>query len=347
MAETQPLPMLPLDDVVVLPGMVVPVPMSDSEARAAVEAAQATAGVRQRACQAQVLLVPRLDGKYSGFGAIGVIEQVGRLRGGEHAAVVRGTPRARIGTGTTGPGRGALGRGDGAGRTAGDPRELRELAREYKSIAITILQQRGAFQFIDTVQSMTDPAALADLAGYAGYLSNEQKVWLLETTDVAERLRTLVTWSREHLAELDVAETIRKDVQEGMDKQQREFLLRQQLAAVRKELAELNGTVASEEQDYRARVEAADLPEKVRTAALAEVDKLERTSDQSPGGGLDPHLAGHRPGAAVEHPHRGRLPDRRGAGGARRRPRRAWTTSRSGSSSTWRCAGGARTGGSA
>jgi ATP-dependent Lon protease len=275
--------MLPLDDVVVLPGMVVPVPMTDSEARAAVEAAQAaTGGTGQDGGQAQVLLVPRLDGKYSGFGTIGVIEQVGRLRGGEHAAVVRGIQRARIGTGTTGPGAALWVEATELSAPAGDPRELAELAREYKSIATTILQQRGAFQFIDTVQSMTDPAALADLAGYAGYLGNEQKVWLLETADVTERLRKLVAWSREHLAELDVAETIRKDVQEGMDKQQREFLLRQQLAAVRKELAELNGTPASEEQDYRARVEAADLPEKVRTAALAEVDKLERTSDQSP-----------------------------------------------------------------
>ncbi|HEX8768803.1 MAG TPA: endopeptidase La, partial [Jatrophihabitans sp.] len=275
--------MLPLDDVVVLPGMVVPVAMSDAEARAAVEAAQASTGAAGKdGGQAQVLLVPRLDGKYSGFGTIGVIEQVGRLRGGEHAAVVRGTQRAKIGTGTTGPGAALWVEATELAAPPGDPRELAELAREYKLIATTILQQRGAFQFIDTVQSMTDPAMLADLAGYAGYLGNEQKVWLLETPDVTERLRTLIAWSREHLAELDVAETIRKDVQEGMDKQQREFLLRQQLAAVRKELAELNGTAASEEQDYRARVEAADLPDKVRTAALAEVDKLERTSDQSP-----------------------------------------------------------------
>ena len=279
--ERLTLPMLPLDDVVVLPGMVVPVAMSDSEARAAVEAAQAAGGTAD-GTGAQVLLVPRLDGKYSGFGTVGVIEQVGRLRGGEHAAVVRGTRRVRIGTGTTGPGAALWVEATELAAPAGDPRELAELARDYKSIATTILQQRGAFQFIDTVQSMTDPAALADLAGYAGYLTNEQKSWLLETADVAERLRTLLAWSRDHLAELDVAETIRKDVQEGMDKQQREFLLRQQLAAVRKELAELNGTAASEEQDYRARVEAADLPEKVRTAALAEVDKLERTSDQSP-----------------------------------------------------------------
>jgi len=274
MADIFALPVLPLDDLVVLPGMVVPVPLADSEVRAAVEAAQAAGAAPTR-----VLLVPRLDGKYSGFGTVGVIEQVGRLRGGEHAAVVRGTGRARIGTGTTGPGAAlwveATELPEPADGTA-------DLVKDYKSIATTILQQRGAFQFIDTVQSMTDPAALADLAGYAGYLTNEQKVWLLETADVAERLRALVGWSRDHLAELDVAETIRKDVQEGMDKQQREFLLRQQLIAIRKELAELNGKPADEEQDYRARVEAAELPAKVAEAALAEVDKLERTSDQSP-----------------------------------------------------------------
>jgi ATP-dependent Lon protease len=278
MADTVALPMLPLDDVVVLPGMVVPMPMSDNEVRGAVEAAQASADGEP----ARVLLVPRLDGKYSGFGTVGVIEQVGRLRGGEHAAVVRGSARARIGTGTTGPGAALWVEASVLDEVVNSGPELKDLAKEYKSIATTILQQRGAFQFVDSVQSMTDPAALADLAGYAGYLTNEQKGWLLETPEVIERLRKLVGWSREHLAELDVAETIRKDVQEGMDKQQREFLLRQQLAAVRKELAELNGKLESEEQDYRARVESADLPEKVREAALAEVDKLERTSDQSP-----------------------------------------------------------------
>ena len=109
-----------------------------------------------------------------------------------------------------------------------------------------------------------------------------QKIWLLETADVAERLEKLLEWGREQLAELDVAETIRKDVKEGMERQQREFLLRQQLSAIRKELAELDGKPESEEQDYRARVEAAALPEKVHEAAMSEVDKLERTSEQSP-----------------------------------------------------------------
>ena len=103
--------------------------------------------------------------------------------------------------------------------------------------------------------------------------------------DPTRRLELLIGWAREHLAELDVAETISNDVKEGMEKQQREFLLRQQLAAIRKELAELDGKPASEEEDYRARIEAADLPEKVREAALKEAAKLERGSDQSPEAG--------------------------------------------------------------
>ena len=97
------------------------------------------------------------------------------------------------------------------------------------------------------------------------------------------RLETAIRWIKDHLAELDVAESIRKDVTEGMEKQQKEFLLRQQLAAVRKELNELTGGgKGTEEDDYRKRVEDADLPENVREAALREVDKLERTSEQSP-----------------------------------------------------------------
>ncbi|MFD9733797.1 endopeptidase La [Umezawaea sp. NPDC059074] len=282
MGRTLALPVLPLDDVVVLPGMVVPIRLSgadaNAEARAAVEAATAAA---ESGTKAQLLLVPRLDGKYAKVGTLAVIEQVGRLSGGERAAVVRGTERVRIGTGTTGPGAALWVEATVADIPASDEHTA-ELVREYRGLVTTILQQRGAWQVVDSVQQVDEPSALADLAGYASYVTEEQKVWLLETNDVNARLEKLLVWGREYLAELDVAETIRKDVKEGMEKQQREFLLRQQLAAIRKELAELDGKPATEEQDYRARVEGADLPEHVRKAALAEVDKLERTSDQSP-----------------------------------------------------------------
>jgi ATP-dependent Lon protease len=267
------LPVLPLDDVVVLPGMVVPVRLADTEARAAIDAAQASG-------QDQVLLTPRLDGKYAESGTLGQIEQIGRLPGGAQAAVIRGVSRVRIGAGTTGPGAALWVGATVLDETTDD--KSGELAREYKTLVTTVLQRRGAWQVIDSVKQVEGAAELADLAGYASYLNDKQKLWLLETPDVSERLAKLITWAKEHLAELEVSDTINKDVQEGMEKQQREFLLRQQLAAIRKELAELDGKTASEEEDYRARVEAADLPDHVRKAALAEVDKLERTAEQSP-----------------------------------------------------------------
>jgi ATP-dependent Lon protease len=291
MDQSLVLPILALDDDVVLPGMVVPLDLSDTDVRTAVDAARAAAddrvpgsGIRSttpESAKAAILLVPRQDGRYGSIGTVGVIEQVGRMPKGRAVAVVRGSKRVRVGAATTGPGA-ALWVAAAELPDVEPSEDITELVREYKGVLSAILQQRGAWQMVDSVQQVEDPSGLADLAGYAPYLSTAQKVTLLETADVAERLRQALAWAREHLAELDVSETIRKDVAEGMERQQREFLLRQQLAAIRKELAELDGKPASEEQDYRARVEAAELPEKVRTAALSEVDKLERTSDQSP-----------------------------------------------------------------
>jgi ATP-dependent Lon protease len=229
----------------------------------------------------RVLIVPRVNGKYAAVGTLAVVEQMGRLPGGDPGAVVRGVARVRVGTGTSGPGKalwveGTVVEDTGLGERA------EELAKEYKALVVGVLEKRGAWQVVDMIQQIEDPSVMADRSGYASYLDIEQKVQILETADVAERLQFAIGWTREHLAELDVAETIRKDVEEGVEKQQKEFLLRQQLAAIRKELGELSGDPSSEEEDYRARVEAADLPEKVREAALKEVDKLERTAEQSP-----------------------------------------------------------------
>ncbi|WTW98651.1 endopeptidase La [Streptomycetaceae bacterium NBC_01309] len=278
------LPVLPLDDIVVLPGMAVPLELDDTETRAAVDAARALPGIRAGKAKARVLLVPRDDGHYPAIGTLGVVEQIGRLPSGESAVVVRGTARVRIGTGTTGPGAALWVEATVVDEGPADER-AEELAREYRALVTTILGKRGAWQVVDFVQQIEDPSELSDNAGYAPYLTQAQKIELLQTTDLTERLEKVVGWTRDHLAELDVAETIRKDVQEGMEKTQREFLLKQQLAAIRKELGELNGTPGSEEEDYRARVEAADLPEKVLEAALKEVDKLEHASDASPESG--------------------------------------------------------------
>jgi ATP-dependent Lon protease len=292
------LPVLPLSDAVVMPGMVVPLPLEDPEARAAVEAAQLsstadaggggparTNGEGEDRPLGQVILLPRLDGRYGSVGTLASIDQIGRLPGGAVAAVVRGESRVRIGTGATGPGAALWVEAEAIPSPARHDARTNELGREYRTLVISLLQQRNAYQIIDTVSRISDPSAIADTAGWASYLDLAQKQQVLETIDVAERLTLLIGWLRAHLAEQEVAETIRKDVTEGMERQQREFLLRQQLAAVRKELRELSGQGGDDEPDLRAKVEEAALPDAVRTAALKEVDRLERTGDQSPEAG--------------------------------------------------------------
>ena len=163
-----------------------------------------------------------------------------------------GLHRVRIGTGVSGAGAALWVRATPLDDTPATD-HTRELASSYKAVVVTILQQRGAWQFIDKVQRMSDPSLLSDTAGYAPYLDLDQKLWLLANPDVDERLDKLIEWGRTHLAELDVSDRIRDDVREGMEKNQREFLLRQQLAAIRKELGEDEPDGAD---DYRGRVEA-------------------------------------------------------------------------------------------
>src|SRR4051794_10595459 len=286
------LPVLFLDEAVVLPGMVLPIELTD-QAQATIDAARAARGTdrstdlrdgRDSREPLRLLLVPRIDGRSGVIGTVAEVNQIGRLPSGEPAAVLRATARARIGTGVPGPGAALWVEAEILGVPAATGR-ARELATEYKHVLTSILQQRQAYQVIDSVQKMTDPSELADAAGYASWVDLSEKVRLLETVDVVERLEFLLEKARAFLAEMEVSEKIASDVREGMEKSQREYLLRQQLAAIRKELGELAGDGDVEDSDYRSRIEKADLPEAVRTAALREADKLERTSDQSPEGG--------------------------------------------------------------
>ena len=263
------LPVLFLSDLVVLPGMVVPIPL-DEAAQAAVDAARASS-------DSELLLAPRLEDRYASYGVVASVERVGRMMGGGAGAVLRAGRRARIGSGVTGPGAALWVEVEPVEETVTD--RARELAEEYKRVVVAVLQRREAWQIIDQVHQMTDPSLIADAAGYAPYLSDEQKRELLETPDVEQRLETVIAWARDHLAEAEISDKISEDVRDGMEKSQREFLLRQQLAAIRKELGEGEPEGAD---DYRARVEAAALPDDVHAAALKEVDKLERSSEQNP-----------------------------------------------------------------
>ncbi|MEO9322892.1 endopeptidase La [Nocardioides sp. C4-1] len=268
---TTALPVLFVTDLVVLPGMVVPVELDDA-AQAALDAARAGS-------DSTLLLAPRLDDRYASHGVLATVERTGRLSSGGPAAVLRAGRRARIGSGTTGPGAALWVDVDVLDDEPATD-HAHELADDYRRLVVALLQRREAWQVVDSVHRLTDPSALADAAGWAPYLSDERKRELLETPDVEQRLTTLIAWTREHLAEVELTDKIGEEVRDGMEKTQREYLLRQQLAAIRKELGEGEPEGAD---DYRARVEAhVGLPDAVREAALREVDKLERSSEQNP-----------------------------------------------------------------
>ncbi|WP_297594466.1 endopeptidase La [Mycobacterium sp.] len=273
MADAKSVPVLFVTDTIVLPGMVVPIALDDA-ARAAIDAAQASES-------GQLLIAPRIEDRYPSHGVIAKVLQVGRIAGGGTAAVVRGERRAQIGAGASGPGAALWVEVTEVPEIEATD-EIKALTAEYKKLLLAMLQRREAWEIIDYVNRLTDPSALADTSGYASYLTNAQKWQLLETVDVTERLRALIEWTSDHLAEVEVSDKIAEDVREGMEKTQKEFLLRQQLAAIRKELGEGEPDGSD---DYRARVESAELPETVREAALREVGKLERSSDQSPESG--------------------------------------------------------------
>ncbi len=261
--EQRPNPVLrliPLDDTVVFPsmGITLTVDVGDDE---------------------RVVLVPRHENEFLEVGTIAEVSEQLRLPGGGHAVALSGEHRALIGAAQTGP--------EGELRVEVDERpddvpvdkRTRELEREYRAVVEEILELRGDDGRIAAfLRAIVEPGPLADSAGYSPNLTYEQKVQLLRTLGVTDRLDLAVKLQRESLAELQVRKRIREDVQEGADKQQREYFLRKQMESIRKELGEDEGSIVEE---YRTKIEAAKMPEAVEEQALKELGRLERMGEQT------------------------------------------------------------------
>src|SRR4051812_42979280 len=221
----------------------------------------------------RVVLVPRHENEFLDVGTIAEVSEQIRLPGGGRAVALSGEHRAMIGAAQTGPA-GEL-RVEVDERVDDVPvdRRTRELEREYRATVEEILELRGDDGRIAAfLRAIAEPGTLADSAGYSPSLTYEQKVELLRTLDVTERLELAVKLQRDSLAELQVRKRIREDVQEGAEKQQREYFLRKQMESIRKELGEDDASVADE---YRAKIEEALMPEAVKEQALKELGRLE------------------------------------------------------------------------
>ncbi|HVE67558.1 MAG TPA: endopeptidase La [Solirubrobacteraceae bacterium] len=254
------LPLIPLDDVVVFPTMDVTLPLDPGD-------------------DERVLLVPRRGTEFASVGTVAEVTDRVRLPGGGRAVSLSGLHRGVIGAAQTAT--------DGALRVEVEERpddvpvdgRTRDAEREYRAVVEEILEHRGDDGRIAAfLRSITEPGALADTTGYSPDVNYEQKVELLETLDVTERLELALRLQRERLAELQIRRRIRDDVQDGAERQQREYLLRKQMESIRKELGDDDASIVDE---YRSKIEDAGMPGEVREQADRELGRLERMGEQS------------------------------------------------------------------
>ena len=259
------LPVLPLHNGVVFPNMAVTIQVATDEGRVALEAAAKTGG--------RILIVPRNKGSYASVGTIATVQN-----DEDGNVVVSGESRARVGAGSVDENGALWVEAEESPEVDLIDEELNELVSEYRAVVSAVLENRGLGRVAERLLDMDNPSQLADLAAYSPDLSLDQKVELLEALDIRHRLGLLLEWMREVLADQELRRKVRDDASESIAKSQKEYILRQQLEAIKKELGE-EGDVTSE---YRAKLEQRDLPEKVFEAITKEIDRLERMSEQSP-----------------------------------------------------------------
>jgi ATP-dependent Lon protease len=265
---TLSLPVLPLPTVV-LPGTLITLALDTDAIRLAVDAAVASDG--------RVVLI---SDDAPELGVVARVPNTGSLPSGQPAAIVQTESRALV-LALHPSERGA----DHADvQVLTEPRSTPRIdaaTRELRVVLEEIAKLRGSRRLPELLRTVPQPGALADAVVSWAEVEGDRRVQVLRAVDVEQRVTLVSDWAKDHLAELQVTAQIRTDVTEGIDKQQREYLLRQQLSAIKKELGEGDDDVVGE---YRSKLEQARpfLAEKVSNFVDKEIDRLERMSQQSP-----------------------------------------------------------------
>src|SRR5262245_25538110 len=227
----------------------------------------------------QVVLMPRQGGKYAKVGVVAEVTERVQLPGRGFAVSLLGRHRAIPGAAQT----------DQDGRLRVDVEErpdvnpapilTHDLEQKYRAVVDEILELRGDDGRLHAfVRSITNIGALADTVGYSPDLTLDQKVEVLETFDVVERLKLALKLQTDRLTELHLRQRIRDEVESGAQKQQREYLLRRQMDAIRKELGENEGSIIEE---YRQKIADAHMPEPVQKQAERELARLEKMGESN------------------------------------------------------------------
>jgi ATP-dependent Lon protease len=282
-ATTQELPLVALRETVIFPEMIVPLQVgrdkSVAAVNAAVESGSHIALVTQRQPDQEDISE---QSELYGIGTMAKIAQVVQLQDGTVRAIIQGQTRIRV-----------------HGFTQTDPfikATVEELPDEKPTdVEVQALMRSVQAQVEQYVQAgapvppeaavaarnITEPGLLADMTAYSPDMSTEQRQELLETIDVGERLKLASTFLAHQIEVHELKGRIQNEVKSEMDKTQREYILREQLKAIQRELGEEDPQQA-EVNELREKVEAAGMPEEVKARALKEVDRMSRIPSASP-----------------------------------------------------------------
>jgi ATP-dependent Lon protease len=157
---------------------------------------------------------------------------------------------------------------------------LKGLAKQVIDLSPTIPDEAHVF-----IEGISDPSVLADMIASNLRLSTEEKQELLEQLDLGDRLRRVIDLLQREVQVLDLSQKIKTEVRGEIDKNQREYFLREQLKAIRRELGE-DEAAEAEVEDLKESIEARNLPQEAKAAAFKELKRLERTPQQSPEWGI-------------------------------------------------------------
>jgi len=281
--DERTLPLVALRETVIFPEMIVPLQVGREKSVNALNAAVAgdsmIALVTQRQADKEEIADPS---ELYGVGTLARIAQVVQLQDGTVRAIVQGQQRLRLlGFKQSDPF--LLARVVTLGGETGAGVEVQALMRtvqaqieQYVATGAPVPPEAAV-----AARNISEPGLLADMVAYSPDMSTEQRQELLETIDVVERLKLVSTFLARQIEILELKGKIQSEVKSEMDKTQREYILREQLKAIQRELGE-DDPQQAENNELREKVEAAGMPEEIKARALKEVDRMSRIPSASP-----------------------------------------------------------------
>jgi len=282
-APIRELPLVALRETVIFPEMIVPLQVGREKSVNALNAAVADASLialvtQRRAEQEEITDAAEL---YE-VGTLAKIAQVVQLQDGTVRAIVQGQGRLRV-HGFTSTSPYLLARVEELPDVAPSGVEIEALMKTVQGQIEQYVQSGAPVppEAAVAARNISEPGLLADMVAYSPDMSTEQRQELLATVDVVERLKLCSAFLARQVEILELKGKIQSEVKSEMDKTQREYILREQLKAIQRELGE-DDPQQAEIHELREKVESSGMPDEVRARALKEVDRMSRIPSASP-----------------------------------------------------------------